>query len=149
MSTTHQVYEMFVHAPPAKVWEAMTSGTQSREYFFGTAVESTFTPGADLRYTFPDGSVAVSGKVLEVEPARRLVTTWQIHYDPTCAGEDSRVTWTLEDRGGVTKIRGVHELDGAPNTAKSVANDGWSFVLSSMKSLVETGKALPMPPSAS
>jgi uncharacterized protein YndB with AHSA1/START domain len=149
MSNTHQVYELFVHAPAAKVWEALTRGEKSREYFFGTAIESSFQPGADLRYTFPDGTVAVSGKVLEIEPGKRLVTTWAVEYDPACAGETSKVTITLDDRGAVTKLRTVHECEGAPNTANSVANDGWSYSLSSMKSLLETGTALPMPEQAS
>ncbi len=145
MSTTHQVYDVFFNAPADKVWDAITNGTKTREYFFGTAIESSFAPGAPYRYAMPDGSVAVDGKVLEIEPAKRLVTTWAVHYDPSCAGEDSRVTWTLEPRGPVTKLTVVHDLEKAPATAKNVANDGWSFVLSSMKSLVETGAGLPMP----
>jgi uncharacterized protein YndB with AHSA1/START domain len=140
-----QVYEVFVRGSVDQVWQAIVDGKKSAQYYFGTAFESSLETGAPYRYTFPDGTVAVEGKVLECTPKRALVTTWEIKYDPSCAGEDSRVQWSLEPRGTTTKVTLTHDLPNAPNSAKSVANDGWSFVLSGLKSLVETGKALDLP----
>ncbi len=86
--------------------------------------------------------------MLEFDPPRRLVHAWKALYDEECALEDeSRVTWELEPlEGGYTKLTVVHDrLEGAPKTAASVSGDGWMFVLSGLKTLVETGTRLKPP----
>ncbi len=69
---------------------------------------------------------------------------WRALYDPETAEEPlSRVTWEIEaQEGGVTKLTVTHDqLEASPKTAESVAG-GWSYVLSGLKTLVETGKPL-------
>jgi uncharacterized protein YndB with AHSA1/START domain len=86
----------------------------------------------------------VEGEVLEADPPRRLVTTWRALYDPETAAEpSSRVSWEIEPAGeAVTKLTVVHDrLEAAPKTAANVAG-GWSFVLSGLKTLLETGESL-------
>jgi hypothetical protein len=71
--------------------------------------------------------------------------SWRVLYDPAAAAEPpSRVEWhLLEGADGVTKVTTIHrDLGLSPVTSSSVA-DGWNWVLHSMKSLVETGEALP------
>lgn len=149
MSQLHQVYELFLLATPARVWQAIVDGAQSSQYFFGTAFASSLQPGASFQYAFPNGVVAVDGEVVEARPGERLEVSWVVRYDPSCAGETSRVSWSLEARGAeVTKLTLTHDCGAAPNTARNVGKDGWSFVLSGLKSLVETGRALPSPPPA-
>lgn len=77
--------------------------------------------------------------VEEYDPPRRLVHTWRALYDPEMAEEaPSRVTWEIEPQEGGVAV--VHDrLNGAPRTAASVAGAGWMFVLSGLKTLVETG----------
>lgn len=145
MNDTDQVYTLFIRATPEAVWQALVDGSISAQYFFGSIFTSSLEPGAPFTYTFASGMVSVDGTIVEVAPQRSLVTTWAVHYDPSCAGEVSRVRWSLEARGANTKVSLVHELAGAPNTAKNVGNDGWSWVLSSMKTLLETGTALALP----
>ena len=73
-----------------------------------------------------------------------LKHTWRALYDPETASEPfSRVTWEIEPQeGGVTKLTVVHDqLEAAPKTAESVAG-GWSYVLSGLKTLLETGEPL-------
>ena len=80
----------------------------------------------------------------EYEPPRRLVHTWLALYDPDQAAEQaSRVTWEIEPReDGTSLLTVVHDqLEGAPKTAESVAG-GWMYVLSGLKTLLETGKPL-------
>ena len=70
---------------------------------------------------------------------------WRSLYDPTLAAEEeSRVTWEIEPKdGGVCLLTVVHDqLDGAPKTAQSVSGPGWMFVLSGLKTLLETGSPL-------
>jgi uncharacterized protein YndB with AHSA1/START domain len=83
-------------------------------------------------------------EVLEADPPRKLVHGWTSAYDPEAATEEpSRVTWEIEPQDdGVTKLTVVHDqLEGAPKTAESVAG-GWMYVLSGLKTLLETGKPL-------
>jgi len=86
----------------------------------------------------------VDGEVIEATKPHKLVTSWRATWAEALAAEPySRVTWEIESTGdGVSKLTVVHDkLDESPATAESVAG-GWSYVLSGMKSVVETGKAL-------
>jgi hypothetical protein len=54
------------------------------------------------------------------------------------------VTWDIEPGdGGVCSLTVVHDrLEQSPKTAASVAGPGWMFVLSGLKTLLETGEPL-------
>lgn len=88
--------------------------------------------------------------MLESDPPRKLVHTWRSLYDAGMAAEpESRVTWEIEAMpGGYARLTLIHDqLEAAPRTAASVT--GWPYYLSSLKSLLETGRPLPPPPSRS
>ena len=100
----------------------------------------------DVRITTADG------EVIEADPPRKLVQTWRPLWDPEMVAEGhTRVTWDVEeDDGGLTRLTVTHELEGAPKTAAAVAGQGrvteggggWSWILSDLKTLLETGKPL-------
>jgi uncharacterized protein YndB with AHSA1/START domain len=137
-----QVYEVFIRTTPERLWKALTDPELTRRYFFGTAVRSEFRAGASLVYAGPDGTPLVDGEILEADPPRKLVHTWHVLYDAELRRERSRVTWLIEPRGPMCKLTAIHELDEAPLTAVHVAKDGWTLVLSGLKTLLETGEAL-------
>jgi uncharacterized protein YndB with AHSA1/START domain len=95
-------------------------------------------------------AVVVDGEVLAADPPRKLVQTWRFLWEPELVAEGfKRLTWDIEPGpGGVSKLTVTHELDGAPRTRAYVtgavenAGGGWSWVLSDLKTLLETGKAL-------
>ena len=102
MSQPAQVFAIEIKATPEKVWEAITSPDWTRRYFHDTAIRSDWRKGSRVVWELPDGSPASDGEVLEIEWPRRLVTTWLFHYDPEMAAETpSRVTWEIEDLGGL------------------------------------------------
>ena len=142
---TTQVYSLFIRATPEQVWDAITKSEFTTQYFYGSIVESTYEPGAPYLGWSTDRSVQyVAGEVLEADPPRKLSTTWRALYDAETAAEPySRVTWEIEPQdGGVTKLTVVHDqLEESLKTAANVAN-GWSFILSGLKTLLETGKPL-------
>lgn len=142
---TTQVYAVFIRATPEEVWEAITKPEFTTRYFYGSAIDSTFEPGAPyLGLSADRQQKLVDGEVLESDPPRLLRHTWRALYDEEAAGEPhSRVTWEIEPKdGGVTKLTVVHDrLEASPRTAESVAR-GWSYVLSGLKTLLETGKPL-------
>jgi uncharacterized protein YndB with AHSA1/START domain len=140
-----QVYAVFIRATPEQIWDAITKPEFTTRYFYGSAVDSTFEPGSPYTGWATDPKQQlVDGEVLEADPPRLLRHTWRALYDPETAEEPySRVTWELEPQeGGVTKLTVVHDqLEASPKTALSVAG-GWEFILSGMKTLLETGEPL-------
>jgi uncharacterized protein YndB with AHSA1/START domain len=140
-----QVYSVFIRATPEQVWQGITDPAFTQRYFYGSVIESSYEPGASYDGWAADRSQQyVEGEVLEADPPRKLVTTWRALYDPDTAAEPpSRVSWEIEPAGEhVTKLTVVHDrLEAAPKTALNVAG-GWSYVLSGLKTLLETGHAL-------
>jgi uncharacterized protein YndB with AHSA1/START domain len=137
-----QVYQVFIKASPEKIWEAITTAGFTRRYFHGARIE--VSPEHYISHG-PDGSVWGDGPVFVYEPPRRLVHEWRSLYDPDLAREQpSRVTWEIEPQeGGYSKLTLTHDrLDEAPKTAASVCGPGWMFVLSGLKTLMETGSSL-------
>ena len=144
-ATATQVYQLFIKATPEQIWDAITKPEFTQQYFYGSVLDSTFEPGASFDGWSADRSQHyVDGEVLEADPPRLLRTTWRALYDPETAAEPhSRVTWEIEPQdGGLTKLTVVHdELEQSLKTAASVAG-GWPFVLSGLKTLLETGQPL-------
>jgi uncharacterized protein YndB with AHSA1/START domain len=146
MSTTTaqatQIYQVFIKATPDQIWEAIVKPEFTARYFHGARI----VVDADRHVSHgPDGDLWGDGPVLEFDPPRKRVHEWRSLYDPDLAGEEpSRVTWEIEPMdGGYCKLTLVHDrLEGAPKTAASVSGEGWMFVLSGLKTLLETGTPL-------
>jgi uncharacterized protein YndB with AHSA1/START domain len=136
-------YQAYIRTTPDKLWEAITNPQVTRQYFYGLAVESDWKPGSSLKHVMPDGtSTTVEGKVLEIEPRKKLVHTFAT---TGVSDAPSRVTWELEPMGSVTLLTITHdEFDGETQTYTSVAR-GWNPVVSGLKTLLETGKPLAIP----
>ena len=156
-------YQIFVEASPEAIWDALVDSDQTGKYGYGGRAEYDLRAGGSFKHYateemkehgMPD--VVVEGDVLEVDAPRKLVQTWRANFAPDIAAEPAgRMTITTEDghplmfpKGGVTKITLTHELEGAPKTAGIVSGEtvdaggGWAFVLSDLKSYLETGSSL-------
>ena len=144
MDRPHHVYQVFIRTQPEQVWQAITDPAFTERFFFQTRVAAEWQPGAPIKYWMRDGALAVEGEVLEAEPPRRLVTTWAFRGNPaTEVDPPSRVTWEIEPMGEMCKLTLVHDnFPSETQTYKSVGG-GWPLVLSSLKSLLETGEPLP------
>jgi uncharacterized protein YndB with AHSA1/START domain len=142
---TTQVYQLFINASPERVWEAITTSGMTERYFHGAVFEGAPTVGGRWRSWTADHSELLSdGEIIEVDPPRRFVHGWKSLYNEEMAvEEESRVTWELEPQeGGYTKLTLVHDrLESSLKTAAGVAG-GWMFILSSLKTLVETGEPI-------
>jgi len=158
-STTTQVHRVFIKATPEAIWEAITSPEWSDRYGYGGAVEVDLRPGGDFKqyssqamreYGAPD--VAVDGEVIEADPPSKLVLKWRMAMDLENEGF-TRLTYVIDDgavdnQPGISRLTVTHELEGAPNLAAMVAGQvpqaggGWPWILSSLKTLLETGASL-------
>jgi uncharacterized protein YndB with AHSA1/START domain len=140
-ATATQVYSVFIKATPEQIWEAITNPEFTEKYFYASRVELA---NGRRRAFGPEGQLWGDEAILEEDPPRRLVHGWRALYDPELAEEaTSRVTWEIDQQeGGVSRLTVTHDqLEGAPKTAESVAG-GWMYVLSGLKTLLETGKPL-------
>ncbi len=91
-----------------------------------------------------EGNDLVTGELIELDAPHRLVHGWRALYDEQTATEpESRVTWEIEAKdGGVSLLTVTHDrLEASPHTSENVAG-GWMYVLSGLKTLLETGKPL-------
>ena len=141
--TTTQVYCVFIRATADEIWAAITQPEFTSQYFY--RVHVGITPESRTS-TGPGGEDWGADAVDEFDPPRRLVHGWKSTYDEELADEPaSRVTWEIEPRGGgLCLVTLTHDrLEASPKTAADVSGEGWMYVLSSMKTLLETGAALP------
>ena len=142
MDRPRHVFQVYIRTTPDQLWQAITDPSFTMRYFRRSRVESGWRPGERMSYWIDDDLV-VDGSVLEVEPPRRLVTTWSFRRDPKLREDPpSRVTWEIEPVGDTCRLTLVHDdFPVETNTFKSVGS-GWPLILSSLKSLLETGEGL-------
>ena len=143
-TTDKLVFQIYIRATPEQVWQGITETDFRRQYFYGSTFESTLEPGSPLRSHSPDGELWGDDVVLESQPPHLLSHTWRSLWDPAAADEPpSRVTWRVEEQdGGITKLTVVHDqLEQSPATAQGVSG-GWAFIISGLKSVLETGAPL-------
>jgi uncharacterized protein YndB with AHSA1/START domain len=136
------VYQVSIRTTPERLWQALTDGDLTRRYYFGAAVEGDWRPGGAYRYARPDGGTLIDGEIIETDPPRRLVTTFRPHFagDPATVNV-SRVAWEIEPAGELCKLTLVHE--GIRDEGDGFV-DGWVRIVSALKTLLETGEALPV-----
>jgi uncharacterized protein YndB with AHSA1/START domain len=138
------VYTIYIASTPEKVWEALTSAEFSRKYFFGNAVEVDLRIGGAYIVRTPDGSLHISGEVIECDPPRRLTITWNVNW-PALIEKlgPTLVTYEIEQAGDAVKLTLIQAHDREiDEDILSGGRQGWPAILSSLKSLLETGDAL-------
>ncbi|HYS97575.1 MAG TPA: SRPBCC domain-containing protein [Candidatus Dormibacteraeota bacterium] len=122
----------------------MTKPEFTHRYLYGSEPNTTWKPGSRLHWTeHGTGNSLVDGEVIEYDKPRRLVFSWIVEYDPELTAEGpSRVTYELEETDGVTKVTTIH--DDFPSGSKVYDNvaGGWPYILSGLKTLLETGSPL-------
>ena len=165
--TATQVYRVYIKATADAIWTAITDPEWTNRYGYGGYAHYDLQPGGALRvapaeemvkasaemgYELPE--VIIDGEILEVDAPRRLVTTWRMLMDPTTAAEPhSTITYEITElEGGVCRLTVMHELPDSPATARLVTGidedqgmgggGGHAWILSDLKSLLETGKVM-------
>ena len=147
MNELKRFYEIYIKSDAEKIWNALTQGEFTQQYFHSTVVESDWIVGSKVVYRMPDNSDAVIGNVIEVDLYNRLVITWNAVYSDELAAEGySTVTFEINKLDeGVCKLS-VSHTDFVDNSLLYEHVKGWVAIISSLKSLLETGKALPITP---
>jgi uncharacterized protein YndB with AHSA1/START domain len=138
------VYTIYIASTPEKVWEALTSAEFSRRYFFGNAVEVDLRIGGAYIVRTPDSGLHISGEVIECDPPRKLTVTFNFNW-PALIEKlgPTLVTYEIEPAGDVVRLT-MTEAHDRPlsDDILSGGRQGWPAILSSLKSLLETGEPL-------
>lgn len=135
------IYVIFIRTTPERLWTALTSPQWTRQYWFGMSQESSWQPGAPWRLVFPDGRIADTGEILEIDPPRRLLLKWRNEFRPELKAEGySRCSIELEPVGGAVKLSITHSLEKEGAELIAAVSGGWPRILSNLKSLLETGQ---------
>ncbi len=143
MAESRFVYVTYVRTTPEKLWQALLEPEFTRQFWVGTWLECEWKVGAPWKLMIPDGRVADSGAVLEIDPPRRLVLSWRNEFKPEMREDGhSRMTYVLEPQGEVVKLTVLHESAKPDSKLIEGVSKGWPLILSSLKSLLETGESL-------
>ncbi len=138
------VYTIYIASTPDKVWQALTTAEFSRQYFFGFAVEMEAIVGGSFVVRAPDGSTHIDGEVLACDPPRKLSVTWNVNW-PGLVEKlgQTVVTYEIAQAGDSVRLTMTesHERELGEDIL-SGGRAGWPAILSSLKSMLETGRPL-------
>jgi uncharacterized protein YndB with AHSA1/START domain len=153
-AATIQVHRVFIKATPQKIWDAITTPEWLEKYGYACRAEFELRPGGSYKAFSNDAMKAhgavdlmIVGEVIEADPPKKLVQTWHPIWDPIAAAETpTRLTHEIkEGPEGLCRVTIIHDVTGAPSVAAMVSGEieqaggGWPFILSDLKTLLETG----------
>jgi uncharacterized protein YndB with AHSA1/START domain len=154
-----QVYKIVIKASAQAIWDAITKPEWTDRYAYGGRVSYELKAGGKYHHgasaemkSFGLPDVIIVGDVVESDPPRKLVQTWHPLFTPEMVAEPpTQLTYEIvESQGGICTVTLTHDVTGAPMVAGMVPGSGdpaqggggWPWVLSDLKSLIETGKRM-------
>jgi uncharacterized protein YndB with AHSA1/START domain len=135
------VVSTYIRTTPDRLWEALTNPEIPRQFYYGGRVQAQLEVGGRFDYLDPKGEINLRGEVLEVDPPRRLVTTFKASWAEP-GGEVTRVMYEIEPMGEVCKFTLTH-FD--YEKSKAGVEQGWPIIISGLKTWLETGRPLDIP----
>jgi uncharacterized protein YndB with AHSA1/START domain len=141
-------YEFYIGAEPEKIWAALVLPEGTKQTFFGCVIKSDFEKGSAFEYVGPgtegDETVHIYGTILAYE--QNKIFSMLEHpgpsYRPNHAELESRITFSLEAVGAVTKLTVVNDQFTENHPSLETVDSQWWMILSNLKTYVETGKNL-------
>lgn len=135
------VFSTYIRTTPQALWDALTKPELTEKYYYGGRVQADLRVGGRFDYLDPKGEINLRGEVLEIDPPKKLVTTFKATWSPP-EGQMTRVMYEIEPLGEVCKFTMTHF-----DYEKSMAGieDGWPIIISGLKTFLETGQPLSIP----
>jgi uncharacterized protein YndB with AHSA1/START domain len=145
MSKPEFVYVTYIETTPEKLWQALTDGDFTQRYWFGARLKSDWKVGSPFEMLRGDGTVSDAGKIVECDPPRRLAYTFVNISEKYKNDRPALATFMLEPYGNLVKLTLTHEGFAEGSKFYDGISKGWPAILSSLKSILETGKPLEIP----
>ena len=140
------VYVTFIRTTPERLWSALTTAAEMREYWLGMEIQADWKTGGSWQLIFPGGRVADGGEIVEFDPPKRLVLKWRNEFKPELKAEGFALcTMELEPVSDAVKLTITHTLDHPESKFIEAVSGGWPRIVSNLKSLLETGQAVLRP----
>ncbi|MQA16520.1 MAG: ATPase [Pseudonocardiaceae bacterium] len=142
------VYTTHIATTPDALWRALTSSEFTEQYWSGSSIESDWQVGSAIVERHPDRE-GFHGEVLRAEPPQVLSYTFQTGENEAAGNPPTRVSFDIRPFGEVVTLTVTHdELPGGEFGARFVRDigQGWPGILSSLKTLLESGEPLNFPP---
>jgi uncharacterized protein YndB with AHSA1/START domain len=154
---TH-VHQIYIRASAQAIWDAITDPAWNGRYGYQAVSEYELKPGGKYRtlanaqmrsYGLPE--VMIDGEVIEVQPPRKLVQTYRWLFNEKHEAEGfTRLTFEItQSHAGFCLLTVTHDVTGAPmmseatrSTFNEMGGGGWNWILSDLKTLLETGKIM-------
>jgi len=147
MSKPEFVYVTYIETTPDKLWQALTSSEFTKRYWWNTSVVSDWKVGSAFSLVM-DGTTTDVGEVLEFDPPRLLSYTFHHVLSEAARRErPTKVAFKLEPHGKLVKLTLTHEGFEPGSVILDGISKGWPAILSSLKTMLESGTALAIPPS--
>jgi uncharacterized protein YndB with AHSA1/START domain len=138
------IYVIYIATTAERLWEALTTPEINRRFWFGMQQASDWKVGSTWRMENSDGTAENIGEVLEVDRPHKLVVSWWNDTDPELRPAGcTRFTFLLQPVGEQIKLTLLHEIDPAGKAFIASVSEGWPQILSSLKTMLETGEPLP------
>jgi uncharacterized protein YndB with AHSA1/START domain len=153
-----QIHEIYIKATPETIWDAVTTPEWTAQYGYRTRVEYELKPGGKFGYRSTEQmlsmglpAICIDGEVIEAKPPYKLVQTFRFLFTEEQKREGfTRITWEISPvAAGFCRLTVTHEMQNAPIMAASTSSKfdgkgggGWTWILSDLKSLLETGRPL-------
>lgn len=144
MAESRFLYVTYIRAPAQKVWDALIDPALNQQFWSGYHQESSWDVGADFAIVGPEGKAWDTGKVLAFDPPRHFQVTWLHQHDAAMKAEGESIcsfdVEALSDQ--LTKLTVTHVMPVANSKLIVAVGSGWPMIMSSLKSLLETGRPL-------
>ena len=156
-SKTH-IHQIYIKAEPHAIWNAITSPEWNGKYGYKGVSHYELKPGGKFRClaneemrSFGLPEVMIDGEVIEVNPPFKLVQTYRFLFNDAHKAEGfTRLTFEIQQTsGGFCRVTITHDTTGAPMMEAATLSNfseegggGFGWILSDLKSLLETGKAM-------
>lgn len=147
MGTPDHIYKAYINGSQADVWDAITNPDKTEQYFYRTRVESDWEVGSSINYYHADsGELASDGEIIAIDAPNKIDFIFQARWDPELVAEGpAREVWMLAEINGMVELTiELYDVEEDSKTLDDFAN-GFPYIVSGLKSLVETGKPLPAP----
>jgi uncharacterized protein YndB with AHSA1/START domain len=143
MARSSFVYVTFIRTTPEQLWTALTTSDFIEKYWFGMNFETNWKVGSPWKLRFPDGRVADTGEILELERPRRILLKWQNEFRPGLKAEGyAQCSMEIAPQDGAVKLTISHTIERADSKFIDAVSGGWPRILSNLKSLLETGQTI-------
>jgi len=153
-----KVFEIYIRATPEQIWEAFTSPEWSRKYGYQVIYDYDLRPGGrfqarpnDVMRQMGLPDPIIDGEVVEAQKPNRLVQTYRFLFSKEDEAEGfTRITYDIQPtESGFCRVTITHDVTNAPRMARAISSQynrqgagGWGWILSDLKSLLETGKPM-------